>query len=242
MTTTTLKQKSAAPAAKQRFPLPVKAVIIDLDGTMLDTVNDVAVAANRMLTDLGRDVLPEKLIMNFIGKGVTNLARRTLETSYGREPDEALFERALELLYKHYDDTNGLHTRPFPGVIEGLDLLRAAGFPMACVTNKAGQFTLPLLDKTGLTPYFQQILPGDSLPRKKPDPLPLTHAAAEFGVAPSDLLMIGDSLNDVQAARAAGCPMICVDYGYNEGLDIHTFDADAIVSSLVEAQALIKKV
>lgn len=242
MTTATINTRAAAAGAtRQRLPLSVKAVIIDLDGTLLDTVKDLAVAANRMLADLGREALPETRIMDFIGKGVPNLVRRTLEASYGQAPDEALFERALELQGAHYDVTNGLNTRPYPGVVEGLDLLRAAGLPMACVTNKAARFTLPLLDKTGLAPYFQQVIPGDSLPRKKPDPLPLTHAAQEFGVAPADLLMIGDSLNDVLAARAAGCPVICVDYGYNEGLDIRTFDTDAIVSSLVEAQALIRK-
>jgi len=227
--------------ARERPPLIVKAAVIDLDGTLLDTVHDVAVAATLMLADLGRAALPEARIVDFISYGVTRLVRRTLEASYGHVPEDALFERALQRYYTHYEATNGLHARPFPGVVEGLDRLRAAGLPLACVTNKAARFTLPLLDKTGLAPYFELVVCGDSLPRKKPDPLQLTHGAARFGVAPGDMVVIGDSLNDVQAARAAGCRMICVDYGYNEHLDIRAFDTDAVVSSLVEASDLIRK-
>jgi phosphoglycolate phosphatase len=126
-------------------------------------------------------------------------------------------------------------------VIEGLDALRAQGFPLACVTNKAGRFTRPLLDQVGLAPYFTEVVAGDSLPRKKPDPLPLLHVCDRLGIAPRDMLMIGDSLNDAQAARAAGCPVFCVTYGYNEGHDVRELDIDAIVASLIDATRLIRK-
>lgn len=221
--------------------LSIQAIIIDLDGTLLDTAPDLAVAANRMLADLGQPALPEKQIADFIGKGVPHLVQRTLETSYGKKPDEALFERALEIQYQHYDETNGQHTRPYPGVIEGLELFKNAGFDLACVTNKFARFTEPLLKTMNIDGYFKAVISGDTLPKKKPDPLPLTYTAAQFGVSIEKMLMIGDSFNDVQAARAAGCPVFCVDYGYNEGLDVRTFDVDAIVSSLVEANRLIKK-
>jgi phosphoglycolate phosphatase len=226
--------------SKIDFPLSVKAIIIDLDGTLLDTAPDLAVAANRMLAELGREPLPEARIADFIGKGVPHLVKRTLTESYGNEPDEALFERALESQYTHYDRTNGELTQPYPGVMEGLALLQQAGFKLACVTNKFARFTLPLLKQMKMDTYFSETISGDTLPRKKPDPLPLTHTAKQFGIAPAQMLMIGDSFNDVQAARAAGCPIFCVDYGYNEGLDVRTFGVDAIVSSLVEAHQLIK--
>ncbi len=226
---------------KINFPLPVKVVMIDLDGTLLDTVQDLALAVNLMLIELGYPTLQEKLIANFVGKGVFHLVRRALTDVQGREPDEELFERAMPVFMDCYERTNGEHTKPYPGVIEGLDAFRTMGFPLACVTNKIARFTLPLLQQQRLEHYFCEIIAGDTLPKKKPDPLPLTHTAQKFGVALRDLLLIGDSLNDVEAARAAGCPVFCVDYGYNEGLDVRTFDVDAIVSSLVEAYKLVKK-
>ena len=226
---------------KINFPLPVKAVMIDLDGTLLDTVQDLALAVNLMLIELGCPTLQEKRIANFVGKGVFHLVRRALTDVQGREPDEALIERAMPVFMNCYERTNGEHTKPYPGVIEGLDAFRATGFTLACVTNKIARFTLPLLQQQRLEHYFREVIAGDTLPKKKPDPLPLTHTAQKFGVEPRDLLLIGDSLNDVEAARAAGCPVFCVDYGYNEGLDVRTFDVDAIVSSLVEAYKLVKK-
>jgi phosphoglycolate phosphatase len=126
-------------------------------------------------------------------------------------------------------------------VREGLEQFRAAGFPLACVTNKAGAFTQPLLERMGLAPFFVQTIAGDTLPRKKPDPQQLLHACTHFGVAPARMLMIGDSVNDVQAARAAGCPVFCVPYGYNEGQAVQSLDVDAIVAALTDCIPLIKK-
>lgn len=227
------------PASK--FPLPVKAVMIDLDGTMLDTVADLAVAVNMMLEKIGRAPLAEELVRDFVGKGIPNLVKRALAGALDGEPDAALFERALPQYLDCYEQVNGRHTVCYPGVREGLDALQAAGFPLACVTNKSERFTLPLLKQMRLADYFAVVVCGDTLPKKKPDPLPLTHACGKLGIAPRDMLMIGDSLNDTIAARAAGCPVFCVPYGYNEGLDVRELDVDAIVESLFEAAKLIRK-
>ena len=222
------------------FPLPIKAVTIDLDGTMLDTIPDLAAAASLMLRELGRAPLEESLVRTFVGKGIQNLVERVLTAAFDGAA-AGLLPRALPIYERCYESVNGHHTTIYPGVREGLHALRAGGFPLACVTNKSTRFTLPLLDQVGLAPYFREVVAGDTLPRKKPDPMPLTHACERLGVAACDMLVIGDSINDAQAARAAGCPVFCVDYGYNEGHDVRELDIDAIVSSLIEATRLIQK-
>ncbi|MGQ0749823.1 MAG: phosphoglycolate phosphatase [Betaproteobacteria bacterium] len=232
---------AASPNRKSARPLPVKAVMIDLDGTLLDTIPDLAVAANAMLQRLERPALDPALIRTFVGKGIPNLVKRTLAGDIDGDADPALFERALPIYEKCYAAVNGRHTTVYPGVLEGLQSLSRAGFPLGCVTNKAMRFTEPLLKQMRLSDYFSVVVAGDTLARKKPDPDPLLHACARFGVLPEDMLMIGDSLNDAQAARAAGCPVFCVDYGYNEGHDVRELDVDAIVGSLVEAADLIRK-
>jgi phosphoglycolate phosphatase len=223
------------------FPLAVKAVTIDLDGTLLDTIPDLAAAANMMLAELGRPPLDIELIRTFVGKGIVRLVERTLAGDVDGVPDAALMSRALPIFERHYVEVNGRHTTVYPGVKEGLERLRERGFPLACVTNKSARFTLPLLDKIGLARYFRTVVSGDTLVRKKPDPDPLLHAATVLEIAPREMLMIGDSLNDTQAARAAGCPVFCVTYGYNEGHDVRDLDADAVVDSLVDAAVLIEK-
>jgi phosphoglycolate phosphatase len=215
--------------------------MIDLDGTMLDTVADLAVAVNLMLARLGRDALDEALVRNFVGKGIPNLVQRSLAGNMQGEVDAALFERALPVYLDCYESVNGQHTSLYPGVLDGLNAFRRAGFPLVCVTNKSARFTLPLLQQMRLADYFVLVVSGDTLPKKKPDPLPLTHACKELGIAPRDMLMIGDSLNDTIAARAAGCPVFCVPYGYNEGHDVRQLDVDAIVETLMEAATLITK-
>ena len=223
------------------FPLLVKAVTIDLDGTLLDTIPDLAAAANLMLRELERPPLDEGLVRTFVGKGIQNLVERVVAAAFNGAADAALVQHALTVYERCYASVNGRHTTIYPGVVEGLDALRAAGLPLACVTNKSARFTLPLLDEVQLASYFAEVVAGDTLPRKKPDPLPLLHVCGKLGVAPRDMLMIGDSVNDAQAARAAGCPVFCVTYGYNEGHDVRELDVDAIVASLIEATRLIQK-
>lgn len=215
--------------------------MIDLDGTLLDTIPDLAIAANEMLARLQRPALEVQRIRTFVGKGIPKLVERTLAASYGADPAPPQQDAALAEFERCYAAVNGRHTAVYPGVFEGLKALRAMGLPLACVTNKAERYTSPLLDRMRLAPYFSHVVAGDTLARKKPDPMPLLHVCGQFGIAPADMLMIGDSLNDAQAARSAGCPVFCVDYGYNEGHDVRELDIDAIVPSLFEASRLIRK-
>lgn len=212
---------------------PVRAVTIDLDGTLLDTVPDLASAADAMLAELDRRPLGPDVVRDFVGKGIPNLVRRCLAVE--SEPDDASFARALETFQHHYARTNGRQTQIYPGVREGLDAMRAMGLPLGCVTNKATAFTVPLLAMTGLDGYFGALVCGDTLPEKKPHPMPLLHLFRELGAEPAESLHIGDSVNDVEAARAAGCRVLCVPYGYNEGRDVRELDCDAIVADLDEA-------
>ena len=223
------------------LPIAVKAIAIDLDGTMLDTVEDLAIAVNHTLGELKLPALDLELVRTFVGKGIANLVSRSMTAVTGREPDGEILARALPIYEAHYERVNGETTTIYPGVREGLECLAAEGFPLACITNKSKRFTGPLLERIGFARYFSLVVCGDSLARRKPDPLPLTHAAEHFGVAPRDMLMIGDSVNDAQAARAAGCPVFCVTYGYNEGADVRTLDVDAIVPTLAEAANLIRR-
>jgi phosphoglycolate phosphatase len=228
-------------AADIEFPLLIKAVMIDLDGTLLDTASDLAAAANMMLRELGRAELPLETIQSYIGKGIQKLVKRSLTGSLDDEPDAELFDKAMPIYERDYAKTLCVNTRPYPGVIEGLNTLREAGFRLACVTNKAEAFTLPLLRATGLFDYFDIVLSGDSLLKKKTDPMPLLHACTHFDILPYEMLLIGDSLNDAEAARAAGCHVFCVPYGYNEGRDVRELDCDAIVTSVYDATKLIQK-
>ncbi len=223
------------------FPLPIKAVVIDLDGTLLHTAPDLAEAARRMAVELGLPTVDDATLTTYIGNGVSRLVKRVLTGDMQANPDPELFERALPIFEKHYLEGVSRQSQPFHGVPEGLVALKAAGYHMACITNKAEKFTLPLLRDTGLSGFFDLILSGDILPKKKPDPMPLLHACEEFGIQPNEMLLIGDSLNDTQAARAAGCYVFCVPYGYNRGRPVAELDTDAVVSSLIEAAGLIRK-
>jgi phosphoglycolate phosphatase len=223
------------------FPLPIKAVVVDLDGTLLDTAPDLAYAAELMMAELGRPCPPQDTIATYIGNGVSRLVKRVLTGEMDAEPDAALFEKAIAAYQKHYGANVSRRSRPFPGVVDGLDAFKGMGLRIACITNKAAQFTHPLLKDTGLFEYFELILSGDTLPRRKPDPLPLLHACEVFGILPAELLLIGDSLNDTQAARAAGSPVFCVPYGYNRGRPVAELDLDAVVPSLAEAAKMVAK-
>jgi phosphoglycolate phosphatase len=218
----------------------LRAVLIDLDGTLLDTIADLAAAANAALADLGQAPRPLATMSTFVGKGVEVLMHRALTGELDGRADPDRFERGIDAFHHHYELINGRHAELYPGVLEGLEAMRAMGLQLACVTNKPQSFSEALLERTGLAGYFQLVLGGDALPRKKPDPMPLLHACERFGVAPAEALMIGDSTNDAQAARAAAMPVFIVPYGYNEGRDPRSIDADAIVDSLAAACALIR--
>jgi phosphoglycolate phosphatase len=220
----------------------IAAVMIDLDGTLLDTVPDLAAATGRTLAALGLRQCSRDAIRSFIGKGIPSLVQSCLQASAGSARAAALQAEALALFHDFYAEESGRRSTVYPGVIEGLEQMRAMRLRLACVTNKAGRFTLPLLEQKGLAPYFELVVSGDTLSRKKPDPMQLAHICAEFALAPEKVLLIGDSENDALAARAAGCPVLCVSYGYSEGGEVHNLDCDAIVASLSEAAMILQSI
>lgn len=214
-----------------------RAVLIDLDGTMVDTAPDIVAAANRMLEELGALPLPPETVRDFIGKGVLNLVRRALEArNLSGTVDE---EYAQTLFYQHYRITNGYYGRVFPGVREGLRALQQAGYQLGCVTNKPGAFTGPLLESTGLADFFGAVVAGDSIPQMKPAPEPLLHACAQMQADPALSVMVGDSDVDVAAARAAGMPVYIVRYGY-PGPDGHRgMQCDGLIESFNDLPILL---
>lgn len=216
-------------------------MLIDVDGTLVDSVPDLAFCVDAMMTELGRPVHGEAAVRNWVGNGVERLVRRALVGALDGEPDEADFERAYPIFLDLYADNISKRSCLYPGVREGIDLLQAAGYKLGCVTNKAAQFTEPLLRDLGVADAFSIIISGDTLPKKKPDPMPLLHAAEFFGIAPEASLMIGDSVSDVKAARAAGFQIVCMSYGYNHGVDIRDAHPDAVIDSMVEIMPLLEQ-
>jgi phosphoglycolate phosphatase len=217
----------------------IRAAIIDLDGTMLDTAPDFLVAVNRMRDELRLAPVDIGTITRFVGKGTEHLVRSLLSLDYAPEQLDTHFEVALASYLRHYREINGLHAAIYPGVAEGLTRFAELGLRLACVTNKPHDFALPLLEKAGLRAHFELVYGGDSLPRKKPDPLPLLTVCEDFRLAPREVVAIGDSSNDAQAARAAGCRVLNVPYGYNHGQPIQEVDSDGIVATLFDAALLI---
>jgi len=207
----------------------IQAAIVDLDGTMVDTVGDFEVALNAMLADLGRPGVSRAFIERTVGKGSEHLLRSTL-AQVGADP--TLYDPAWQRYQHHYVTINGRHSAIFPGVVEGLRALTAAGLKLACLTNKPTAFAKPLLAAKGLDGYFSAVFGGDAFERKKPDPLPLLRTCAALGSAPERTLMIGDSSNDAAAARAAGCPVVLVTYGYNHGEPVQLVDADGFIDRI----------
>ena len=213
----------------------LQAAIIDLDGTMVDTVGDFAVALNRMLAQLSLPPIDTSVIERMVGKGSEHLIRSVL-AHVGAEPSR--YDAAWDAYQAHYLAINGNHSTVYPGVIEGLRALRDAGVRLACLTNKPTHFAKPLLEAKGLLGYFDVVFGGDLFERKKPDPLPLVKTCEALGSAPGRTLMVGDSSNDARAARAAGCPVILVTYGYNHGEPVRAVDADGYCDSLADVGAL----
>lgn len=214
----------------------VDAAIVDLDGTMVDTVGDFEVALGRALGDLGYAPVSRDFIRLTVGKGSEHLIRRTLERAGA---PASLYDQAWQRYQHHYLDINGEHSDLFPGVLDGLKAMRAAGWRLACLTNKPNAFARPLLALKGIDGFFAQAFGGDAFARKKPDPLPLLETCRALGTTPARTLMVGDSSNDAAAARAAGCPVVLVSYGYNHGEPVASAGADAIVDRLDQVPALL---
>ena len=210
-----------------------KSVTFDLDGTLLDTVADLAEASNRTMLELGQPTYSEDEIRSFIGRGINVLVERCLAREQPPAPE--LLATAIDAFKRHYAAVNGEMAAFYPGVLEGLQAWKATGLPMGVVTNKAGDFTLALLSKKGLADIFDVVVAGDTTPHKKPHPEPIHHACREMGSDAASNLHIGDSIHDIHAAKAAGSAAYCVPYGYNEGRAVRAEDCDALVGDLLEA-------
>lgn len=234
------------------------AAIIDLDGTLVDTMGDFVVAINAMLHDMGMSPVDRTVVASLVGKGSEHLVSSVLnhalrqqvrgsgainsEANEANEVDQAnqasqallLFDAAFASYQRHYRAINGQHAAVYPGVVDGLLGLQRAGLKLACLTNKPLVFAQALLRLKGLDGFFPVVFGGDSFERKKPDPLPLLKTCDVLGVLPARTLMVGDSSNDARAARAAGCPVVLVTYGYNHGLPVRDVAADGFVDSLQE--------
>jgi len=214
-------------------------ILIDVDGTLVDSVPDLAYCVDEMMKQLGMPTRGEASVRNWVGNGVERLVRRALINQLDGEPDDDLFKKAYPIFLDLYAENTSQRSTLYPGVREGLDYLKSAGYKLGCVTNKAEQFTIPLLKELGVHDDFENIVCGDTLPEKKPHPLPLLHSAEALGVNAEDSLMLGDSVSDVKAARAAGFQIICMSYGYNHGIDIRESNPDAVIDSMVELKELI---
>ena len=215
-------------------------ILIDVDGTLVDSVPDLAYCVDELMKQLGRPTHGEAKVRNWVGNGVERLCRRALIGQLDGEPSDEEFEQAYPIFLDLYAENTSKRSHLYPGVREGLDYLKAAGYRLGCVTNKVAQFTLPLLRDLGIHDAFEVIVCGDTLPVKKPDPRPLLYAAEQLGVMPEQSLMLGDSMSDVKAARAAGFQIVCMSYGYNHGVDIRDSQPDAVIDSMVELKGLLE--
>lgn len=224
----------------------VDAAIIDLDGTMIDTMGDFVVAINLMLRDLGLAAVDEAVVALRVGKGSENLVSSVLKHALAAinraqaAPENiANLDQALSLYQQHYRAINGQHSRVYPGVVDGLLALQQSGLKLACLTNKPLGFAQQLLKIKRLDGFFSHVFGGDSFTAKKPDPLPVLKTCEALGTLPARTLVVGDSSNDADAALAAGCPVVLVTYGYNHGQPIASARADATVDMLTQLLPLL---
>ena len=228
-------------------PSGVDAVIVDLDGTMVDTMGDFNEALNRMLRDLSLPAIAADQVESMVGKGSEHLLRSVLKHVLAPVEQariaikiEALFPQAWARYQHHYLEINGSYSAVYPGVVQGLQALQGAGLPLACLTNKPLSFAQPLLQAKGLDGFFARVFGGDSFERKKPDPLPILKTCEALGTSEDRTLMVGDSSNDAQAAHAAGCPVVLVTYGYNHGQRVQDTPAAAWLDTLADLPESIK--
>ncbi|NOY62594.1 MAG: phosphoglycolate phosphatase [Gammaproteobacteria bacterium] len=216
-----------------------KMILIDLDGTLVDSVPDLAFSVDEMMMHIGQPRWGDAKVREWVGNGVERLVKRALLGQLEGEPDADLYAKAFPYFMKVYAQNTSLRSALYPGISKGLQALLASGFRLGCVTNKAAAFTEPLLKAMGIYDNFEIVISGDTLAKKKPDPLPLLHAAEFFGVPAEQALMVGDSVSDVKAARAAGFAIVCMSYGYNHGMDIRDANPDAVIDSLTELLPLL---
>jgi len=209
-----------------------KLIMIDVDGTLVDSVPDLAFCVDQMMIELGLQLCGEERVRNWVGNGIPKLIERALIDQLDKESISKVYEVAYPIFLKLYSDNSAIRSRLYDGVKEGLDYLKSKGYLLGCVTNKAEQFTNPLLKKMGIYNDFRLIISGDTLDKKKPDPLPLLHGANFFNMQPNECLMLGDSVSDVRAARAAGFDIICMSYGYNHGNNIEDENPDLVIDSM----------
>lgn len=214
-------------------------VLIDVDGTLVDSVPDLAYCVDEMLKALDMPTRGEERVRHWVGNGVERLVRRGLINDLNGEPEEELYQKAIPIFNELYAENTSKRSCLYPGVKEALEFLKTTDVKIGCVTNKAAQFTLPILKDLGIADYFEIVICGDTLDKKKPDPLPLLHAAEQLGVKPENSLMLGDSMSDVKAARAAGFDIVCMSYGYNHGEDIRDYNPDAVVDSMDEVKDVV---
>lgn len=217
-----------------------KLVLIDLDGTLVDSVPDLAYCVDEMMKALGRAPWGEETVRGWVGNGVDRLVMRALTNTLWDDPEDGEFEAAHPIFMKLYAENTSGRSCLYAGVVEGIDYLKGEGLKVGCVTNKAAAFTVPLLKAMGIYEKFDIVVSGDTTPKKKPDPMPLLHAANQLGVKAENCLMVGDSMHDVEAARNAGFQVVCVPYGYNHGVDIREAGPDAVIDSLAELKNLLK--
>ena len=217
----------------------IRAIAIDLDGTLLDTIPDLCSAVNRVLAELGFAELPLQLVKSFVGKGLGEHMRKSLLAVLKREPTDDEKAHAMTLYKKHYSAHIADQTTIYPGVVEGLDAFKSRGLKMSVVTNKWTIYTETLLEHFKLAPYFDHLVCGDTLTTGKPDPGMMFYSAGRFGVNPREMLMIGDSGNDSRAAQAAGSPVVLMTYGYSEGENLLDLHANAIVGTFTDIPALL---
>ena len=210
-----------------------QSVTFDLDGTLLDTIADLAEGCRLMLEEVGEPPRSQAEVHSFVGKGMAVLVERCL--THGQAPSADKLHVAIESFKRHYAAINGRSAQIYPGVLEGLRAWKASGIKMGVVTNKPGMFTETLLDRMAMTEYFDVIVSGDTTAHKKPHPEPILHACRILGVRPDRNLHIGDSKHDIHAAHAAGCLAYAVPYGYNEGEPVDSANCDALVSDLLVA-------
>jgi phosphoglycolate phosphatase len=216
-----------------------KLIMIDVDGTLIDSVPDLAFCIDAMMEKMKRPTWGEAKVREWVGNGVPKLVERSLTGELEATVDADDFDVAYPIFLELYAQNTSKRSCLYDGVTEGLDYLQAQGYQLGCVTNKAEQFTLPLLKDLGIFERFGIVISGDTLAKKKPDPLPLLHATKHFKVAPEDCLLIGDSISDVKAARAANFQVICMSYGYNHGIDIATANPDVVIDSMVELKSFL---